>query len=150
MRCLRFVEKHSPANAMKKSEIPQDPSPLDKFTKEILYALDENGNYTPQLSRGWKVKADALGISWSEVKARIESAKEKMLSGQASPILYFMELNLMDVSILSAYTGFWKWTIKRHLKPSVFRKLSSDKLKIYADVFGVSVEQLKKGEVGEN
>ena len=46
-------------------------------------------------------------------------------------------------SIVSAYTGFCKWQVKRHLKPEVFRKLSDKKLKKYADVFEVSVEELK-------
>jgi hypothetical protein len=135
---------------MKSSDIPQDPSPLDKFTKEVLYAIDENGNYTKQLSRGWQIKADALGISWQEAKARIENAKQKFEKGEVSPILFFMELNLMEISILSDYTGFWKWTIKRHFKPSVFAKLSNKKLQIYAEVFGITVEQLKKCELSEN
>lgn len=135
---------------MKSSDIPQDPSPLDKFTKEVLYAIDENGNYTKQLSRGWQIKADALGISWQEAKARIENAKQKFEKGEVSPILFFMELNLMEISILSDYTGFWKWTIKRHFKPSVFAKLSNKKLQVYAEVFGITVEQLKKCELSEN
>ena len=32
-------------------------------------------------------------------------------------MLFFMEYRLMDLSILSDYTGFWKWQIRRHLKP---------------------------------
>lgn len=135
---------------MKSSDIPQDPSPLDKFTKEVLYAIDENGNYTKQLSRGWQIKADALGISWQEAKTRIENAKQQFEKGEVSPILFFMELNLMEISILSDYTGFWKCTIKRHFKPSVFAKLSNKKLQIYAEVFGITVEQLKKCEFSEN
>lgn len=135
---------------MKSSEIPQDPSPLDKFTKEVIYAIDENGNYTKELSRGWQVKADALGISWQDIKTRVEAAKLKFEKGEVSPILFFMEANLMELSILSDYTGFWKCTIKRHMKPSVFAKLSDKKLQIYANVFGVSVEQLKKCELNEN
>ena len=49
----------------------------------------------------------------------------------------------MDLSIVASYTGFWKWQIKRHLKPSVFNKLSEAKLKKYADVFEITVEELK-------
>ncbi len=128
---------------MKKEEIPQDPSPLEKFTKEVCYAVDDKGNYTTGLSRGWQVKADALGIAWQEAQARTTNAREKVKSGEASPILFFMELNLMDVAIVSAYTGFWQWTVKRHLKPSVFKNLSDSKLKKYAELFDVSVEDLK-------
>ena len=135
---------------MKNTEIPQDPSPLDKFTKEVLYAVNDKGEYTAQLSRGWQIKADALGISWQEAADRIAYAKQQVANGVASPILFFMELNLMELSILSDYTGFWRWTVKRHLKPSVFEKLSQAKLQKYAEVFGVTVEQFKKCEVSEN
>ena len=128
---------------MKESEIPQDPSPLDKFTKEVCYAVDEKGEYTTALSRGWQVKADALGITWEEAQARTANAREKVKNSEASPILFFMELNLMDLPILSAYTGFWEWTIKRHLKPGVFKDLSETKLQKYAEAFDVSIDELK-------
>ena len=128
---------------MKKDEIPQDPSPLDKFTKEVCYAVDETSEYTPALSRGWQVKADALGITWEEAQARTAKAREKVKNGESSPILFFMELNMMDLPIISAYTGFWQWTVKRHLKPNVFKNLSEKKLQKYAEVFDVSVEELK-------
>ncbi len=131
---------------MKKDEIPQDPSPLDKFTKEVCYAVDEKGEYTTGLSRGWQVKADALGITWKEAEARTGNAREKVKNGEASPILFFMELNMMDLSIVAAYTGFWQWTIKRHLKPAVFKKLSEKKLKKYAELFDVTVEELKSAK----
>ncbi|MBA3705960.1 MAG: hypothetical protein H0W84_08700, partial [Bacteroidetes bacterium] len=60
-----------------------------------------------------------------------------------SPIYYFMELRLMDLQVLAAYTGFWKFTIKRHMKPSVFQSLNEKKLNIYAKAFDISVEELK-------
>jgi hypothetical protein len=128
---------------MKKNEIPQDPSVLDKFTKEVCYAVDESGNYVTQLSRGWEVKADALGITWEDIEKKIASAKKQVLSGEVSPIAYYIELRVMDLSIVSAYTGFWQWTIKRHIKPSVFKNLSNSNLQKYADLFEVSIDQLK-------
>ena len=73
---------------MKKDEIPQDPSPLDKFTKEVCYAVDEKGEYTTGLSRGWQIKADALGITWEEAQARTANAREKVRNGEASPIIF--------------------------------------------------------------
>lgn len=128
---------------MKQSDIPQDPSPLDKFTKEVCYAVDDKGQYTTGLSRGWQVKADALGITWEEAQQRTANAREKVKSGEASPILFYMELNMMDLPIVAAYTGFWQWTIKRHLKPSVFKDLSDSKLQKYAEAFSITVDELK-------
>ena len=128
---------------MKKEEIPQDHSALEKLTKEISYAIDDKGNYITSLSTGWEVKAKALDVAWSDIEKRLMDAKQKIRNNEASPVLYFIELKIMDISIVSAYTGFWKWQVKRHLKPEVFRKLSDKKLKKYADVFEVSVEELK-------
>jgi hypothetical protein len=128
---------------MEKKDIPQDPSPLDKFTKEVCYAVDEQGKYVAGLSRGWQVKADALGITWEEAEARVANAREQIKNGEASPILFYMELHMMDLPIIAAYTGFWQWNIKRHLKPEGFKSLSEKKLQKYAEVFEVSVEELK-------
>ena len=134
---------------MKKEEIPQDDGALNKLTKELVYAVDNTGNYTTALSTGWEVKAKALDVAWEDIEKRIASARQKVLNNEASPILYFIELRLMDIGIVSAYTGFWKWTIKRHLKPSIFRKLPESKLQKYAEAFNVSVDELKTMKVHE-
>jgi hypothetical protein len=128
---------------MKKNEIPQDLSALGKITKEVCYAVDDSGNYTTELSDGWDVKSKALDVAWHDVENRIALAKQKVLNQEASPLLFFMERKLMDVPILAAYTGFWKWQVKRHLKPGVFNKLPQRKLLRYAEVFECSTEDLK-------
>ncbi|HNG63388.1 MAG TPA: hypothetical protein PLK54_06525 [Ferruginibacter sp.] len=134
---------------MKKEEIPQDNGALNKLTKEVVYVTDDSGKYSTDLSTGWEVKTKALDVAWQEIEQRIREAKEKVLRDEASPILYFMELRLMDIGIVAAYTGFWKWTIKKHLKAGVFRKLPDGKLKKYADAFNVTVDQLKTMNVHE-
>lgn len=128
---------------MKKEDIPQDPSSLAKCTKEVCYAVDNSGKYVTELSTGWEVKATALSVAWEDIEKRVAAAKQKVLNKEISPLLYFIELRLMDIGIVAGYTGFWKWQIKRHLKPSVFQKLSNIKLQQYAEVFNVSVEDLK-------
>jgi hypothetical protein len=134
---------------MKKEEIPQDGGALTKLTKEVVYAVDNSGNYTTELSTGWEVKATALDVAWKDIEQRIENARQKVLNNEASPVLFFMELRLMDIGIVAAYTGFWKWTVKQHLKPAIFKKLSEQKLKKYAEAFNISVEELKTMKVNE-
>ncbi|MCX6274004.1 MAG: hypothetical protein NTV09_02190 [Bacteroidetes bacterium] len=128
---------------MKKSEIPQDKSLLEGFTREVDYAVDESGKYTSVLSSGWEVKTSALDLAWDDIKLRVKEAEEKVRSGQASPVLFFMELRLMDPGILAAYTGYWQWQVKRHMKANVFNKLSDKKLQKYADLFEIKLEELK-------
>lgn len=134
---------------MKEKDIPQDKSKLESMTKEVYYVQDESGDYTTALSKGWDVKSEALNVAWSDIEERIKEARAKVVEGEASPILFFMEYRLMDMSILTGYTGFWKWTIKRHLKPQVFDKLSQKKLQRYADAFNVTVDELKQMKISE-
>ncbi len=134
---------------MKKEDIPQDYGSLSKATKEMCYAVDETGKYVTELSTGWEVKATALNVAWKDIEERVAAAKQKVLNNEASPILYFMELRLMDIAIVAAYTGYWKWQISNHLKPEVFKKLTDKKLKKYAEAFNVGVDDLKTMHVHE-
>jgi len=134
---------------MKKEEIPQDPGALGRVTKEISYVVDESGKYTTGLSTGWDIKIKALDVAWNDIEKKVTEAKQRVSKNEASPLLYFMELKLMDMQIVSAYTGFWKWQIKRHLRPGVFKKLSDKKLQKYAAAFDVTVEELKNVKLDE-
>ena len=134
---------------MKKENVPQDMGALGKITKEVCYATDSSGKYVTELSSGWDVKSGALDVAWKDVEERITKAKQKVLNGEASPLLFFMEYRLMDMEILAGYSGFWQWQVKRHLKPDVFKKLSDKKLQKYADAFNVKVEDLKTMTVHE-
>jgi hypothetical protein len=135
---------------MKKDDVPQDLSSLGKITKEVCYATDSNGKYVTELSSGWDVKIKALDTAWGDIEKRIAAAKQQVLEGKASPLLFFIEYRLMDIGILAGYTGFWKWQIKRHLKPEVFNNLSEKKLQKYAEAFNIKVEDLKTMTVHED
>lgn len=135
---------------MKKEDVPQDPGALGRMTREVCYATDKDGKYVTELSTGWSVKAQALDAAWEDIVERTARAREKVEKGQASPLLFFMEKRLMDMPTLAAYTGFWKWRIARHLTPRGFAKLPDKKLQRYADVFGVSVADLKSMTLHED
>ena len=135
---------------MKKDEVPQDISALGKITKEVCYATDSSGKYVKALSSGWDVKITALDVAWGDIEKRIVAAREQVTNNNASPLLFFMEYRLMDLGILADYTGFWKWQIKRHLKPEGFNKLTDRQLKKYAEAFNIKVEDLKSMTVHED
>lgn len=132
---------------MQKKDVPQDESKLSsKNMKELCYAVDENGEYTTELSTGWEPKTIALSNAIHDIEERILEAKNRVKNGKTSPIEYYMELHRMDVPILASYVGFWQWRVKRHFKPSVFKKLSNKILEKYASVFDISVAQLQNIE----
>ena len=120
---------------MKKSDLPQDKSALENFTKELCYVQNEDGTYSTELSQGWDVKKAALDNAWEDINDQLELAKEEVKNGTKSPIYYFMLKSLMDLQILSAYSGFMKFKIKRHFKPKNFAKLNDQTLNKYATIF---------------
>lgn len=130
---------------MKKEEVPQDKSNLESANfRELCYAIDENGEYTTEKSTGWEPKTIALNNAMEVIQERISEAKKRVEEGKTSPIEYYMEFHKMDIGILSEYVGMWKWRVKRHFKPEVFKKLNKRILQKYADVFDISIEELKK------
>lgn len=132
---------------MKKSEVPQDKSNLESANfRELCYAVNENGEYVTANSTGWEPKTIALDNAIKDIEERVEAAKKRVLANQTSPIEYYMELHKMDLPILASYAGMWQWRVKRHFKPSVFKKLSNKTLKKYATVFDISVAQLQNIE----
>jgi len=129
---------------MKKSEVPQDKSNLESVNlRELCYVVDENGEYITEHTTGWDPKTIALNNALDEIKERVSNAKQKVLANETSPIEYYMELHKMDLSVLSSYVGIWKWRVKKHFKPSVFKKLRSKTLQKYADVFDITIEKLQ-------
>ena len=129
---------------MKAKEVPQDDENIleGKF-KDPIYTLDENGNYTTSYSVGWEVKNEVLKNAWGAINEKVEEARRKVLNGTASPILYYMEKTIMDTSLLAKYTGFFFFSVKKHLKPKGFNKLDDEALVKYADIFDLTVEELK-------
>lgn len=128
---------------MKAKEVPQDKSHLEAASREVYYAVNEDGEYTTELSTGWNVKAIALDNALKEIEERVQNAKQRVKENKTSPIEYYMEVHKMDPTILASYVGLWKWRVKRHFKPSVFKKLSPKILQKYADVFEISVHELQ-------
>ncbi len=128
---------------LKKKDIPQDKTHLTKFTKEVLYAKNNEGHYEKLLSKGWNVKNDALDNAWEDLNEQIEESLKNVLAGKISPIDYFMKLRIMDLDILASYTGIWKFFIKRHFRPEVFKKLKTKTLDKYAKAFDITTEELK-------
>jgi len=128
---------------MKKDQVPQDDDNLleGKF-KVLKYATDDSGKYIGVGSKGWEPENVALKQAWEVINEKVEQARKQVEEGKASPLLYFMEKNLMDPKLLASHAGYFTWTVKRHLKPAVFKKLSNKRLENYARVFNITIDEL--------
>jgi hypothetical protein len=132
---------------MKKEEVPQDDENMlqGKF-KKLMYATDGSEHYTEIGSVGWEAENVVLAQAWEEISEKVEDARNKVLSGEASILLYHMEKNLMDPSILSGYVGVMPFMVKLHLKPFFFQKLSKKTLEKYAYTFRMPLEEMMNTE----
>lgn len=129
---------------MKKNEVPQDDSPLKNHkSNELVYAVDDNGKFVSVQSTGWEAKTVVQNENLEVLDQRIQQALNDVKAGNVSPIVYYMELNRMDWQTLAAYVGKWTFFVKRHGKPNVFKKLNTKTLQKYADVFGISLNDLQ-------
>jgi hypothetical protein len=130
---------------MQLNEVPQDGldyKERDKLRK-LMYAVDKDGHYTGVASVGWEAENTATKSAWDEVDEILRETEASVRAGRLSPIAYFMQKSLMDVALLARYVGKWQWTVRRHMKPAVFARLSEGTLAKYAAVFNVTVADLK-------
>ncbi len=129
---------------MKAKDVPQDDADMMRgIFREPVYSLDENGKYTTVKSVGWDPKNSVMQQAWDNINEKVEEIRQGVLSGELSPIAYYMEKNIMDVSLLSKYMDLWRWKVKKHLKQRHFEKLSEELVEKYADIFDLSADELK-------
>jgi hypothetical protein len=126
------------------NDVPQDAleyKDRDKL-KKLVYAVGKDGKYTGVGSSGWEAENTATHQAWEAIEEELLETEKQVRLGEISPIAYFMQKKLMDVSLLAKYIGKWQWQVKRHLKPSIFSKLNNTTLEKYASVFAVSKTEL--------
>lgn len=135
---------------MKLNEVPHDHSDFKSRSqvRKLLYATDESGAYTTVNSVGWEVENLATKQAWEAAEAEVAHIKEALKAGRISPVAYYMHKSLMELPVLARYMKKWQWQIKRHFRPAVFNQLKEKTLQRYAEVFGISVAELKYPDVG--
>ena len=126
---------------MKTDQVPQDASILDGH-RRACYAEDEDGHYVIVPSRGWAVEKIVNEQARAEIERAVEQARRRVLQGLTSPLDYHMARRQMDVALLAANSGVWRWRVRRHLRPAVFARLTTSLLQRYADALGIEVREL--------
>jgi hypothetical protein len=128
---------------MKAEEVPQDERNLNEGkVAKLYYATDDKGHYTKVNSIGWEPETVAMEQAWEVVNDEVESARQKVLEGKASPILFYLKKNIMTVSMVASYAGTLSILVRLHMMPFFFSKLSPKMLSKYAYTFRISVDEL--------
>lgn len=128
---------------MRFDQVPQDNSSTYAGHKKVLYAQDASGHYVTVQSSGWAVEEAATCDAVAEYEALAEQARLEVLAKIKSPLLYHMYQSRMDLPLLAQVSGVWRWRIRRHCKPQHFARLTQKQLQSYADIFDISVAELK-------
>jgi len=127
---------------MKREDVPQEGS-MTAGCREINYAVDDTGQYQLETSLGWEAKSIVLSQAWEEIVDQLRDVIAEIKAGRTSPLAYHMVHRQMDAALLSQYSGVARWRVKRHVKPAVFRRLKDAALRPYAELFGISIDELR-------
>jgi hypothetical protein len=121
----------------------QEEDLIYKNNRELFYSFDKEKNcYIRKVGYQYQANQVIIKQGWDVLEERMNEIKNKIVQGELSPLAYFMEKNQMEIPMLAGYSGFRKWSVKRHLKPKHFSKLSNTTLEKYASVLDVPVSQL--------
>jgi len=128
---------------MNLEEVPQDEAFLiEGRIRDVCYVVDPDGHYTRALSKGWAPKNEAIKLAWNLIYEHAEETRRQVLEGTLSPIAFYMEINVMDVSILSNYMELSKRKVRKHLLMKGFKKLRPEMLSRYAEVLNITPGEL--------
>jgi len=124
--------------------VPQEGNRTMGGHRRAMYARDKDGSIVIVASRGGEVDEAVTLQALELIHDMTEAARARVQAGQSSPLEYWMYAQRLDLPMLSQVSGFWQWRIRRHLRPEIFAKLSDEVLLRYAEVMGVTAEQLKR------
>lgn len=107
----------------------------------ILYVEKEDGEFGP-IQTGSYLSANYMDDYKLKRSNLVKSLSDQLSKGTISVIQYFMVLEELTISELSARAGIRKSKVKRHLKPDGYTKATIGELLRYARVFNVLPSEL--------
>jgi hypothetical protein len=128
---------------MNVDQVPQDEKNLNEGkVAKLYYATDDTGHYKKVNSIGWEPETVAMEQAWEVVNDEVDEARQKVIEGKASPILYYIKKNIMTASMVAGYVGTLSLIVHLHTMPFFYRRLSKKTLEKYAYTFRIAVDEL--------
>ncbi len=115
-------------------------------SRELLYSYENDGQYKKTVGYHSEPDRIILQQAWDHFGERIEDARKRVKEGKVSPVVYYMEKNLLDPMNLGIIAGISIWRVKWHFKPAVFKRLNEKTLQKYAKAFNITIDQLRNIE----
>jgi hypothetical protein len=107
----------------------------------ILYVEKDDGKYGP-IQTGSYISANYMDDYVFKRRNLELELRKQMTDGGISPVKYYMVLEDLSLSELSARAGIRKSRVKKHLEPKSFGSVTAAELGKYANVFNVAVANL--------
>lgn len=123
-------------------EVPKEANSTLDGIQKVMYAKNDQGEFD-RYRYGSSVEEFATKIAIEEYELLKQECLVRIKQGIASPIEYFMYENRMDLPTLSSAVSMFQFRVKRHLRMSVFQKMSDGLLTRYADAFNITLQDLK-------
>jgi len=127
---------------MDATDVPQEGSATYGGHLKAVYARTSDGQLGLVQSRGWEVEEIVTLQAVQAFEELAANARERVRSGQSSPLEAHMYRARMDVDLLAQASGLWRWQVRRHLRPAVFACLSKALRARYAQALGINPDQL--------
>ena len=107
----------------------------------VLYVEKPDGTYGT-LQTGAHMPVHYLDDYIGKLKYLEQAARKRMAEGTASALALFVDVRMMTIPDLAARTGIPAGTVKKHLTPKFFERMTVAQLKRYADVLGIPAPAL--------
>lgn len=128
---------------MKIEDIPLEKNSLLNGQQKVMYAQN-NLNSFERVPYASFMEEFATQNAVDEFITLQNEALSEIKAGISSPIKYFMYKNRMDLPTLCGHIGIFCFRVKRHLLMKHFLKLDESLLKRYADIFDITLDELKR------
>lgn len=124
--------------------VPQEGNATLAGQRKAMYARDAQGRMVIAPSLGWEAEEIVTQQAVDALHEQAQAARTRVEANVASPLEYWMYARRMDVALLAQTSGFWRWKVRRHLRPEHFVRLSMKQIARYADALGITASALMK------
>ncbi|BAS68337.1 MAG: hypothetical protein DSY43_03120 [Gammaproteobacteria bacterium] len=111
--------------------------------QKIIYTINKQGQIKSTTGTGCDAEINALKEAIKEIEYNTKIALEQVKLSKISILAYHMHHQRLDVTMLAQATGQFKWQVKRHFKPNIFKRLPLKILRKYAVALDIDVNTLQ-------
>jgi hypothetical protein len=128
---------------MRAEDVPQEGNATLGGQRKGMYAVGPDGRIALVPSRGWEAEELVTSAAVEHFERLAHAALQRVRSGAAGSLEYFMYARRLDPPTLAQASGVWRWRLKRHLQRP-FAQIPARLQQRYADVLGVPLHQLQR------